>query len=221
MFSVRTFVLNANYLFVNGLRILRARDQNLLPVAVKPELGIRVWSLTGRDPQLFRDPSLIQDNVYESTGRSFYHGLTLEMEKHVTSRIRVNANYTLSKAIDDVVDFNSDFQANDQLNFRAERALSSFDQRHKLVAYASIEGPGGFTLTPIFRGNSGRPFNLLVGSDLNEDLHSTTDRPPFAGRNTGKGPNFWTVDLRVSKHLRLRESAKVESSEKPSISSTG
>jgi hypothetical protein len=204
------FLLNANYLFVNGLRILRARDQNLLQVAVKPELGIRVWSLTGRDPGLFRDPSLIQDNVYESTGRSFYHGMTLEMEKRVTSRIRFNANYTLSKAIDDVVDFNSDFQANDQLNLRAERALSSFDQRHKLVAYTSIDGPRGFTLTPIFRGNSGRPFNLLVGSDLNEDFHSTTDRPPFAGRNTGKGPNFWTVDLRVSRRFRLRESVKVE-----------
>jgi len=91
-----------------------------------------------------------------------------------------------------------------------KRSLSSFDQRHKVVAYASIESPGGFTLTPVFRANSARPFNLLVGSDLNQDFHSTTDRPPFAGRNTGRGPNFWTVDLRVMRAIRLSESTRIE-----------
>jgi len=203
-------MMSANYVFVAGLRIARARDQNLLPIEVNPALGLRAWSLTTRDPSLFRDITLVQDNVYESTGRSFYHGLTLEMKKRFSSRIHVNANYTLSKAIDDVVDFNSDFQANDQLNLRAERALSSFDQRHKIVAYASFDGPARLTVTPVFRLNTGRPFNLLVGSDLNEDFHSTTDRPPFAGRNTGKGPTFWTADLRVTRHVPLRESAGVD-----------
>jgi hypothetical protein len=203
-------VINANYLFVSGLRILRSRDRNLLPAPVDPGLGVRVWSLTARGPDLFRDVSLVQDNVYESTGRSFYHGITLELESRVSRRIRVNANYTLSKAIDDVVDFNADFQPNDQLNLRAERALSSFDQRHKFAGYASVEMPRGFVLTPIVRGNSGRPFNLLVGYDLNEDFHSTTDRPPFAGRNTGKGPSFWTVDARVTRHVRLGEDARLE-----------
>ncbi|HET9217806.1 MAG TPA: TonB-dependent receptor, partial [Terriglobia bacterium] len=204
------FVVNANYLFVSGLKILRAREKNLLPVPVNPALGIRVWSLTSRDPSLFVDPSLVQDNVYESTGRSFYHGMTLEIQKRLSSRVRLNANYTLSKAIDDVVDFNSDFQANDQLDLRAERALSSFDQRHKFVAYALIASPGSFNVTPIFRANSGRPFNLLVGTDLNQDFHSTTDRPPFAGRNTGRGPNFWTVDLRVTRPVPLSESVRIE-----------
>jgi hypothetical protein len=206
----RDFVIDANYLFVSGIGILRAREQNLLPVPINPALGIRVWSLAVRDPQLFKDLSLVQDNVYESTGRSFYHGMTLEIRRRFSTRFSLNANYTLSKAIDDVVDFNSDFQANDQLNLRAERALSSFDQRHKIVAFASINGPRGFTLTPIFRANSGRPFNLLVGTDLNEDFHATTDRPPFAGRNTGKGPGFWTVDLRLMRRFPIGEDANVE-----------
>jgi hypothetical protein len=203
-------VVDANYLFVSGLRILRARDQNLLPVAIHSDLGIRVWSLTARDPSLFRDVSLIQDNVYESTGRSFYHGMTIEVSKRLSPRLDVHANYTWSKAIDDVVDFNSDFQAADALDLRAERALSSFDQRHKVVAYASIEAPGGWMLSPIMRGNTGRPFNLLVGSDLNEDLHGTTDRPPFAGRNTGKGPGFWSVDLRLTRQIRIGESVTLD-----------
>lgn len=204
------YVVNANYLFAGGMGILRSRDRNLLPAPVHPDLGIRVWSLTERDPQLFRDVALVQDNVYESTGRSFYHGLTLELEARPSSWIRLNANYTLSKAIDDVVDFNSDFQANDQLDLRAERALSSFDQRHKFVGYASLDLPRDLVLTPVIRGNSGRPFNLLAGSDINEDFHSTTDRPPFAGRNTGRGPAFWIVDVRAAWHIRAGEGVKVE-----------
>jgi hypothetical protein len=204
-----SIVIDVNYLFVSGLRILRARDRNLLPVSVNPALGIRVWSLSSRNPAMFRDLSLVQDNIYESTGRSFYHGMTMEISKRFSARLRVNANYTWSKAIDDVVDFNSDFQAADQLNLRAERALSSFDQRQKLVAYALVEGLG-FTLSPIFRANSGRPFNLLVGSDLNEDFHSTTDRPPFAGRNTGRGPAFWSADLRLTRRIRVGEKMNLE-----------
>lgn len=206
----KDFVVEVNYQFVSGLKILRAREQNLLPVPINPALGIRVWSLAVRDPQMFKDLSLVQDNVYESTGRSFYHGMTAEIRKRLSHRFSLNANYTLSKAIDDVVDFNADFQANDQLNLRAERALSSFDQRHKVVAFASVDSPYGFTFTPIFRANSGRPFNLLVGTDLNEDFHSTTDRPPFAGRNTGRGPAFWTVDLRLMKRVSIGDNAKIE-----------
>ena len=37
-------------------------------------------------------------------------------------------------------------------------------------------------VAPIFRANSSRPFNLLAGTVVNNDRHSTTDRPPFACR---------------------------------------
>ena len=58
-----------------------------------------------------------------------------------------------------------------------------------------------FSLSPILEGNSARPFNLLAGTDINGDRHSTTDRPIFAGRNTGIGPNFWSVDLRLTRKI--------------------
>jgi len=210
----RTFgsnwVVSANYVFVRGARIMRARDENLLPAPVSPTLGIRVWSTP-----YFKDPALFQGNVYESSGNSFYHSMTLEITKRVSSHMRLTGNYTLSKAIDEVVDYNSDFQATDQANLRAERALSSFDQRHKFVTYAFLESPadprnGGlskvlsnFTLSPVLSINSARPFNLLTGNDLNNDRHSTTDRPPGAGRNTGIGPGFWTLDLRLTRSIDL------------------
>src|SRR5207253_11425358 len=94
-------------------------------------------------------------------------------------------NYTLSKAIDEVTDYNSDYQANDQTNLRRERGLSPFDQRHKVTVYATFQSPfqskllSNFSLSPILEGNSVRPFNLLAGTDINGDRHSTTDRPIF------------------------------------------
>jgi len=210
-----TWVVSANYLFVRGARIMRARDENLLPAPVSSN-GIRVWSTA-----FFADPALFQGNVFESTANSFYHSMTVEVTKRVSSHVRLTGNYTLSKAIDDVVDYNSDFQATDQANLRAERALSSFDQRHKFVSYAFLESPSdlgnegiskvlsNFTLSPVLSINSARPFNLLTGNDQNNDRHSTTDRPIGAGRNTGIGPGFWTLDLRLTRSVPVGD-AKIE-----------
>jgi hypothetical protein len=146
--------------------------------------------------------------------------MTVEVRRRFRDRFSLNANYTLSKAIDEVTDYNSDFQPADQTDLRAERALSSFDERHKIVVYAVARTPrfsgrfskwfSDFAMTPVFRANSGRPFNLLAGSDLNGDRHSTTDRPPFAGRNTGKGPAFWTFDTRITRRFSLGEQVTLE-----------
>jgi hypothetical protein len=198
------FSIGASYMFARTLKIIRARDQNLLPAPVDPTLGIRVWTAAN-----FRNPLLLQNNLYESSGRAFYHGLVLETTKRFSANFSGSANYTFSKAIDEVTDYNSDFQANDQTNLNAERSLSAFDQRHKFVAYGTAEYRN-FSLSPIFRANSGRPFNLLVGSDLNGDRHSTTDRPPFAGRNTGIGPRFWTMDFRLTRKLFFGDETKLE-----------
>jgi len=165
----------------------------------------------------YRDPLLLQENQYESSARAFYHAMIIEVAKRLSRGLSLAGNYTLSKAIDEVTDFNSDFQANDQTNTRAERALSAFDQRHKVVIYASYQSPfhtdrrnslvknlvADSSLAPIFRANSARPFSLLAGTDLNGDRHNTTDRPVGAGRNTGIGPNFWSLDLRLARRIAL------------------
>jgi hypothetical protein len=213
------FSAAANYIFASTLKITRARDINVLPRPVGP-LGIPDWTSGCAGAAItscFRDPLLFQENVYESSARAFYHGMILEISKRFSGSLSLAGSYTFSKAIDEVTDYNSDFQPNDQSNVRLERALSAFDQRHKFVIYAFLQSPyrtgsgssalsnilADFVLTPIFRANSERPFNLLVGGDLNSDRHSTTDRPVFAGRNTGIGPNFWTFDLRVGRRIGL------------------
>ncbi len=182
------------------LKMTRSRDINLLPAPIDPALGIPVWSTP-----YFVNPAISQLNMYESSARAFYAGMMVEWTHRTSRNLLLAANYTYSKATDEVTDYNSDYAGNDQTNLRAERALSSFDQRHKFAAYGVWSIPRVLDLSPIIRANSGRPFNLLIGEDLNQDRHSTTDRPPGDGRNTGRGPDFFTVDLRASRTFRVRE----------------
>ena len=49
--------------------------------------------------------------------------------------------------------------------------------------------------------NSFRPFNVLTGVDILNDGYITNKRPHKAGRNLGRGPDFFTVDLRVSRRF--------------------
>jgi hypothetical protein len=133
-------------------------------------------------------------------------------------------NYTWSKAFDTATDFNSDFGPADQTNLAAERALSTFDQRHKVVVAAILDSPwkggkdadvghkifSGIQLAPIIRYNSGHPFNLLAGTNVNNDRHSTNDRPIGAARNTGQGPDFFDVDMRLTKAIRVNEKSSIQ-----------
>jgi hypothetical protein len=206
------FAASVSYVFARGAKLTTSRDINLLPAAINPAKGIRDWGAHAANPTgvaFFRDPLLFQENVYESSANSFYHGMMLELTKRLTRNISFHGNYTFSKAIDETLDFNSDFQPNDQVDRRAERALSAFDQRHKLVLYAHAQA-SGWSLTPIFRANSGRPFNPLAGTEINNDRHNTTDRPVFIGRNTGHGPDFWTFDARLTRRFRAGENRALE-----------
>lgn len=63
-------------------------------------------------------------------------------------------------------------------------------------------GLADITLSPIITLRSGIPFNLYIGRDVNGDLN-TTDRPFYAPRNSGRGENFYSIDLRMSKRFFL------------------
>jgi hypothetical protein len=125
-----------------------------------------------------------------TTGTSNYSGLSVNLRKRFSSSYEFLASYTWSHAIDDSTDLVSNSDA-PQSNFapNAERSNSSFDQRHRFVfsgVYNSGKvGTGGFrsaalsniTIAPIFEVASGRPFNILTGSDSNFDFDPLTDRP--------------------------------------------
>jgi len=65
-------------------------------------------------------------------------------------------------------------------------------------------------LAPIFTYNSGHPFNLLAGGEVNGNNHTTNERPIGAGRDTGLGPSFTNFDMRLSWQHKLGEKARVQ-----------
>jgi hypothetical protein len=192
--SVFGITFSANYIGNRGVKVIRSRNVNLMQV------GTNAFGPV--DGPI--NPAILQDNRVESSGSSIYHGFAFSASKRFSRHYQLLACYTLSKAIDDTTDFITDLQAADQLNLRGERSLSSFDQRHRLVVSSVMDPIGGITVSPIFAYSSGHPFNLLLGFDANNDTNANTDRPLFAGRNTGIGPNNITLDLRVAKEVRFR-----------------
>lgn len=211
------YALSIGYEFNRGLHEIRSLDRNLY-YATKPAVGYPTFG--------FKDPTILQNNVLESTANSFYHAMILQATKRFSHHVTFNSHYTFSKAIDETTDFNSDFQPQDQLNARGDRALSSFNQKHRFVANAVIDSGiktgsgqglwnnlvGDWTVAPIAIASSGRPFNLLAGFDVfapdlqsTGDNHTTTHRPLGAGRNIGMGPAFYTFDLRLSRKFAFSE----------------
>jgi len=166
--------------------------------------------------QCFVNPAILQADQYSSQASALYEGGIIEVKKRFSNNFTLIGNYTYSKAFDTSTDFNSDFGPVDNTNLGADRGLSDFDQRHKFILAAVLDSPwknailAGFEVAPIVRYNSGHPFNLLAGSDVNGDRHSTNDRPIGAGRNTGLGPDYAAFDLRISRLFKLGERANLQ-----------
>lgn len=166
----------------------------------------------------FADPThvILQNNVYSSAASALYQGGLFELKKNFSNHFMILANYTYSRATDEATDFNSDYSPFNATCLRCDYSLSDFDQRNKVVIAGVFESPwdkskvfGGFQLAPIFSYNSGHPFNLLAGADINGDGHFTNDRPPGTGRNTGIGPSYANLDLRLSRAFKLGENANL------------
>ena len=143
------------------------------------------------------DPSRGEIEQLISAGNSFYRGLTIEVRKRFdlgydgssggfgTLRgfgFAFRAGYTLSSLVDDGVVNTSDALVPG--DFRAERARSLLDRRHRFVFSGTFRLPrylGSLQLSPIWRIASGAPFNISLGGvDRNLDDVSN-DRPNFSG----------------------------------------
>ncbi|HKC62861.1 MAG TPA: hypothetical protein VKB86_04455, partial [Pyrinomonadaceae bacterium] len=125
-----------------------------------------------------------------------------------------------SKAIDDAGNFFFS-TPQDNFNLRDDRGLSDNDQRHRLTVNGSFEIPRarhesslrhaleGFELSYIFSYASRLPFNILTGNDRNFDTNFN-DRPLGVGRNTGRGFDSASLDLRLSRKFRFSEHTGLE-----------
>jgi Carboxypeptidase regulatory-like domain/TonB dependent receptor len=134
-------------------------------------------------------------------GYSIYHSGTLRIEKRMSRGLTLNANYTWSKSIDDASDVGTTFSETnipqDVRNVRAERALSSFDHRHRSVFSYSYQLPfnragklfQGWTANGRGSFQSGAPFTVILPTDNANIGSGPAQRPDLAGNPNANAPH--------------------------------
>jgi hypothetical protein len=201
--------LAVGYLHARGLHLILSRNVNVptLSAAEANRLGV---------PNLGRpNPNFGNISRYESSGDSYYNGLTISLNRRFSKWAGLRLSYMLSKALDDTGTAFF-FTPQDNFNLRDDRGRSDNDERHVLALSGTLAMPektqggtwrravAGFQLSYAFRYGSALPFNIVTGADRNNDTN-TNDRPVGVGRNTGEGFDFASFDLRLSRRIRFTE----------------
>jgi hypothetical protein len=123
--------------------------------------------------------------IAPTIGNSNYHGLNLRVEKRFSRGLQFNANYTWSKAIDDVESRDElggnagDNAFANQYDRRADRGLSGNHIAHRFIGSATWELPfgggrtwrsgnrvvdqiiGGWSTSIIYEAHTGSPFGVI------------------------------------------------------------
>jgi hypothetical protein len=172
------------------------------------------------------DPRFGNILIAESAGNSNYNAATFQLNKRFSQGYQFSVNYTLSKSTDDAPEQNlvaaSTLILSDPTNRALDKGLSLADQRHTFVM--SLVGRPKFeidnkVLSYILNGNqfgviatanSGERYNIVATTDLNQDGLSGSDRPVGIGRNSGKTPKQFNVDMRYSRIFSFTERFKLE-----------
>jgi hypothetical protein len=144
--------------------------------------------------------------------------LTISLTKRYSKNFQLQANYTFSRSIDDVTDFNSQFSSFTPTRLYLERGLSAFNVKNNFVANAvyTTKGPrwvSGFLFSPIVTARSGIPFSVTVpGAANGTEGHSLYARPIYIPRDSGIGPAFYSFDMRLSKAFTFKpeSAARIE-----------
>jgi hypothetical protein len=132
-----------------------------------------------------------------SDGSSSYNALTFNLTKRFSHSFELLSSYTYSHSIDDSTDLQSPLEPQDSRFPFFERSNSVNDQRHRWVTSAVFQSPqgrngdgfakrlfGGFTFAPIIEVASGRPYNIITGTDTRLDLGASQARPSVGGATT-------------------------------------
>jgi hypothetical protein len=185
-----SLVVNIGYTGSKGthLDIVRAPDQ--LPTG-----GPRFAACT---PITLAAASCVQPFLFESSeGSSILHQGTLRIRKRLQHGLSLGGTYIYSKSIDDAssIGGGAAVVAQNDLDINAERGLSSFDQRQRLVADYLYDLPfgkdrkwltgngvaqtvfGGFALSGNMTLGSGFPFSprfFGTGTDLSRGVTGAT-----------------------------------------------
>jgi Carboxypeptidase regulatory-like domain/TonB dependent receptor len=173
-------------------------------------------------------PQLSAINEFDTAATSIYHGLTASVRRRMTNGFYFRLAYTWAHAIDDGQDAlvaGRPVTVQNSFATKSERGPSVTDQRHRLSVSWIVEprpfGRGQESLAKIFNDwklagvmtyGTGRPAEARVSGDPNRDDNSSNDRLPKYGRNAFLGPDYATMDLRLTRKIHVTERFRLEAS---------
>jgi trimeric autotransporter adhesin len=131
--------------------------------------------------------------TYETSGASsIYHALTVGVRRQFHGGFSIFGNYTYSKSIDDAASVGGMGRtvAQNYLDIQAERGLSSFDMRHRLLINYIYELPFGDGRHWLSKG--GAPARLLGGWQIS-GVTTIQSGNPFTAQVLGNLSNFGGV----------------------------
>jgi hypothetical protein len=151
----------------------------------------------------------------DDSGNAIYHGGSIAVVDKLGQYLRFNASYTFSKTLDDGTFATFVSTPQDLYDRAAERATSNQDVRNRFVGNFTADAPQksfirNFQFSGIVTLESPRPFTIFVGNDINNDTNPVTDRVGLSARNTYRGDDLYTTDVRLARKIHLTERKKLD-----------
>jgi hypothetical protein len=123
-------------------------------------------------------PNGINENLYQYQSEGIYHQNQLITNFSFRQRkLTLFGFYVLNSAKADTS--GATYFPSNQFDPRADYGRSTFDIQNRFLLGGNYLAPWGFSISPFLVLDSGTPFNITVGQDLNGD-NQFNDRPAFA-----------------------------------------
>ena len=228
------FSAGVTYQYVSGTDLPRSRDINVAgPTTVTATIaGGGTTTFTRYTSRPFTNFNRVI--AFESSARSKYNGLTLDLQKRFANNWQARIAWTHSTVRDNkpdataVVPFSSGDDskyASDPLNLNKDYAFGDNDIRDRIVLsgvwsldnYARGLTSGlahalasGWSLSGIVTYQTGYPYTPIVNSDLNNDGNASNDLAPGFTRNSLRLPSFFSIDPRITRDIPLVGGTKLQ-----------
>ena len=195
--GARTTV-SAGYQYLDGRNLIISINQNV-PSCVA----------SGTNNGCRPNPSYGNNSQYSPRAESNYNALLVSFLQRPVRWGHYRVSYTLSKARSNVGEFFFSSPI-DPFDLSKDMGRADNDQRHRLVINGAVE-VATIQVSGTMQRYSALPLNITSGVNT---VQGTAGRPvangAFIPRNAGVGPDYFNVNLRVSRTFRLNERVRVQ-----------
>ncbi|HEX2344830.1 MAG TPA: TonB-dependent receptor [Vicinamibacterales bacterium] len=213
---VQNFAVGVAYNFAKTRYLSRFTDPNVDFSFTTNAEGRRIYAGVNSPNRPF--PTLGEVLTTESSSRSQYQGVIFTVNKRYSDRWQMQANWTISDDKSDDDNERDPFTVRyaDLLDLESEYSLSDRHSRNRFNLFGLYDFPADVQFSALVQYRSAQPTTGtdLIGQDVNLDNHAN-DRRFVNGRDVGrnqqkKDNQYFTLDLRVTKLFRLKESRSIE-----------